>query len=127
MEHGFVGRTIDRIVADARVIRGASEAIVLVGIIVFGVSYFGFQHFHRERVAALKDRIAWQERLLAEYQTKLRGATPEEAATQIERLTTLLAEAQRSLSDFPIQLEQVAQLSREAAGCVWPPLAGCRP
>jgi hypothetical protein len=28
---------------------------------------------------------------------------------------------------FPIQLEQVAQLSREAAGCVWPPLAGCRP
>jgi hypothetical protein len=33
-----------------------------------------------------------------------------------------------TISPFiPIQLEQVAQLSREAAGCVWPPLAGCRP
>ena len=33
MEYDFVGRIIDRLVADARVIRGAPEAIVLVGIL----------------------------------------------------------------------------------------------
>jgi len=29
--------------------------------------------------------------------------------------------------DLPIRLEQVAQLPREAVGCAWPHLAGCRP
>ena len=91
MEYDFVGRIIDRLVADARVIRGAPEAIVLVGIIVFGVSYSGFQHFHRERVADLNGRLASQDQLLAEYWTKLT-----ETGTQIEKLTTALADAEKS-------------------------------
>jgi hypothetical protein len=45
MDHGFLAPIIDRVVANARVIRGASEAVALVGIITLGVSYFGFQHF----------------------------------------------------------------------------------
>jgi len=113
MEHGLVGRIIDRLVADARVIRRAPEAIVLVGIIVLGVSYSGFQHFHRERVAALIDRIASQDRLLADYRTKLRGATPDEAATQIERLTILLAETQRGLREAKSKPVSVENRSRD--------------
>jgi hypothetical protein len=113
MEHGFVGRIIDRLVADAKVIRGAPEAIFLVGIIVLGVSYSGFQHFHRERVAALNDRIASQDRLLADYRTKLKGATPDEAATQIERLTILLAEAQKSLREAKSKPVSVENRSRD--------------
>lgn len=93
MEHGFPTRIIDRVVANARVIRWAPEAVALVGIITVGVSYFAFQHFHRERVAALNDRIAAQERLLADYRTKLKGA--EQAAAEIEKLTSSLAETQK--------------------------------
>jgi len=44
-----------------------------VGIITLGLSYFAFQHFDHERVAALNDRILSQERLLIDYRTKLRG------------------------------------------------------
>jgi hypothetical protein len=108
MKHGFFARIIDRAVANARVIRGAPEAVALVGIITLGVSYFAFQHFHRERVAALNDRILSQERLLIDYRTKLRGATPEEAATRIEKLTSSLAETQKSLSEAkrkPVSVE----------------------
>jgi uncharacterized protein HemX len=95
MEHGFSARINDRAVANARVIRGAPEAVALTVIITLGVSYFAFQHFHRERVAALNDRILSQERLLIDYRTKLKGA--EAAAAQIEKLTSSLAAAQESL------------------------------
>jgi hypothetical protein len=74
MEHGFSARINDRAVANARVIRGAPEAVALTVIITLGVSYFAFQHFHRERVAALNDRILSQERLLIDYRAKLKGA-----------------------------------------------------
>lgn len=99
MEHRLITRIVDRAVANARVIQGAPEAVVLVGIIILGVSYFILQHFHRERVAAFNDRIASQEQLLADYRTKLRGATPDDVAVQIEKLTNLLAETQNSLSE----------------------------
>jgi hypothetical protein len=112
MEHGFVGRTIDRVVADARVLRGAPEAVVLVGIIAF-VCYFGFQHFYRERFAALNDRITSQDRLLVDYRTKLKGVTPDEAATQIERLTISLAETQESLSEAKSKPVAVENRSRD--------------
>jgi hypothetical protein len=97
-ERGLLVRITDRAIANARVIRGAPEAIALTAIVAVGMSYFAFQQFHRERVAALNDRIASHERLITEYRTKLKGATPDEAATQIEKLTSLLADAQRSLS-----------------------------
>jgi hypothetical protein len=96
MEHRFVARILDRVVANARAIRRAPEVVALVGIITLGVSSFAFQHFHLERVAALSDTIASQERLLADYRTQLKGA--EEAAAQIEKLTSSLAETQRSLN-----------------------------
>jgi hypothetical protein len=99
MERGLLVLVIDRAVANARVIRRAPEAVALVGIITLGLSYFAFQHFDHERVAALNDRILSQERLLIDYRTKLRGATPEEAAAQIEKLAGSLAEAQKSLSE----------------------------
>ena len=66
MEHGVLTRITDRVVANARVIRGAPETVVLVGIITLGVSAFAFQYYHRERVAALTDRISSRERLLAD-------------------------------------------------------------
>ena len=106
MVHRFVARILDRVVANARVIRRAPEVVALVGIITLGVSSFAFQHLHLERVAALNDTIASQERLLAGYRTKLKGA--DEAAAQIEKLTSSLAEAQESLRQAkttPISVE----------------------
>ena len=114
MERGFLGRIIDRVLSNARVIRGAPEAIVLVGIIAAGVSYVALQHFHREHVGALNDRIASQERLLADYRSKLRGATPDEAATQIENLTSLLAETQKGLSEAKSKLVSADKRSRDS-------------
>ena len=113
MNPGLLARIIDRVVANARVIREAPEAIALVGIITFGLSYFAFQHLHGERVAALNNRILSQERLLIDYRAKLRGATPEEAATQIEKLTGLLAEAQKSLSEAKSKPVSVENRSRD--------------
>jgi hypothetical protein len=113
MERGFLVRIIGRIAANARVIRRAPETIALVGIITLAVSFFGFQHFHRGQVASLDDRIASQERLLADYRTKLRGATPDEAASQIEKLTSLLAETQKSLSEAKSHPASVERRSRD--------------
>jgi hypothetical protein len=111
MEHGFPTRIVDRAVANARVIRRAPEAVALAGIIMLGLAYFAFQHFHRERVAVLNDRIASQERLLADYRTKLKGA--EQAADQIENLTGSLAETQKSLSEVKNKLASVEKRSRD--------------
>ena len=111
MEHGFPTRIIHRVVANARVVRWAPEAVALVGIITLGGSYFAFQHFHRERVAALNDRVASQERLLADYRTRLKAA--EEAAAQIEKLTSSLAETQKSLSEAKGKLASVEKRSRD--------------
>jgi hypothetical protein len=104
---------IDRGTANARLIRGAPESIALTLIVAIGVSYFAFQHFHRERVAVLNDRISSQESLLNDYRTKLRGATPEEAATQIEKLTGLLAETQKSLNEARVKPISVQNRSRD--------------
>ena len=111
MKHRLFTRIIDRVVANARVIRWAPEAVALVGIITLGVSYFAFQHFHRERVAALNDRILSQERLLADYRIKLKGA--EEPATQVEKLTSLLAETRKSLREAKSTLASVENRSRD--------------
>jgi hypothetical protein len=106
MDAGLLARITDRVVANARVVRGAPEAIALMGIITLGVSYFTFQHLHRESVAALYDRISSQERLLIDYRTKLEGA--EQAAAEIEKLTRSLAAAQESLRQAkatPVSIE----------------------
>jgi len=113
MAHSFLVQITDRVVANARVIRRAPETIALTAIITLGVSYFGFEHFHRQGVAALNDRITSQERLLADYRTKLSGATPDEAATQIEELRTVLAETQKSLSEANSKPVSVENRSRD--------------
>jgi hypothetical protein len=111
MEQGFPTRIIDRVLANARVIRWAPEAVALVGIITLGVSYFVLQHFHRERVATLNDRILSQERLLIDYRNKLKVA--EGATAQIEKLTSSLAEAQKSLSEAKSKLASAEKRSRD--------------
>jgi hypothetical protein len=78
-----------------------------------GGSYFFFQHFYWERVAALKDSISSQEAMLNDYRTKLGGATPEQAATQIEKLTGLLAETQKSLNEARVKPAPVQNRSRD--------------
>jgi hypothetical protein len=107
MDPGLFPRIIDRFVANARVIRRAPEAVALVGIIMLGVSYFAFQHFHRESVAALNDKLSSQDRLLIDYRAKLKGA--EATAAQIEKLTSSLAAAQESLrqaKSTPVSIEK---------------------
>jgi hypothetical protein len=111
MEHRFVARILDRVVANARVIRRAPEVVALVGIITLVVSSLAFQHFYLERVAALNDTIASQERLLADYRTKLKGA--DEAAAQIEKLTSSLAEAQESLRQAKTTPVSMGKQSRD--------------
>jgi hypothetical protein len=113
MEHGLFSSMMDRVVANVRVTSEAPEAIALTAILAIGMSYFSFQQFYRERLAALDDRIVSQERLLTDYQTKLRGATPEEAATQIEKLTSLLADTQKSLNEIKSKAASVDNRSRD--------------
>jgi hypothetical protein len=98
MERGLFAAIRNRVLANARVLIGAPEAVALVGVVSIGVSYFAFDNLHRERVAALNETIASQERLLTNYRTKLKGASPDEAAKQFEKLASQLAETQRSLS-----------------------------
>ena len=113
MEHGILVRIIDRAVANARVIRGAPEAIALAGIIAFGISYLVFQHLHREQVTVLNHKIASQERLLVDYRTELKGVAPDEAEAQIEKLTSLLAETQKKLSEAKSKPASVENRSRD--------------
>jgi hypothetical protein len=102
----------DRIVANARVVYGA-PAFALLGIVTLGLSYLVLQEFHRERLAILNDRIASQEVMLGEYRTKLKGATPEQAAAQIERLTNLLGDTQKVLNELKSRLASLESLPRD--------------
>jgi hypothetical protein len=114
MGDSLFARITDRLVANVRLIRGAPEAIAITLLVAVGIFYFALQHFESERLLELNDRIASQERLLTDYQTKLRGATPEEAAAQIEKLTGLLADAQKSLSVAKSKPASVENRSRDS-------------
>ena len=113
MQQGLLGRIIDRVVANTRVIRGAPEAVALAGIITFGISYLVFQHLHREQVTVLNHKIAAQERLLVDYRTELKGVAPDEAEAQIEKLTSLLAETQKKLSEAKSKPASAENRSRD--------------
>ena len=102
MQSGFLSRSVDRLVANARAIRGAPEAILLVVIVGIGISGFGFLHY-RERLSDLNGRLASQDTLLTEYRTKLT-----EAETQVMKLTSALAGAEKRLKaakDKPVLVE----------------------
>ena len=114
MEHGLVARIADRMTADARMVKEAPKVVfVLLGIMTLGLSYLVLQEFHRERLAVLNDRIASQEALLGEYRTKLKGATPEQAASQIEQLTKLLGDTQKALNDVKNRVTSLENLPRD--------------
>jgi uncharacterized coiled-coil protein SlyX len=113
MQDGFRSRIIDRLVANARAIRGAPEAIGVVAIIAMGIAAFGFQQ-SRERLAELNERLATQDRVLGDYRTKLAEYRTKltEAGTQIEKLSTSLADAEKRVTaakDIPRSVENRAR------------------
>jgi hypothetical protein len=106
MQSGFLSRSVDRLVANARAIRGAPEAILLVVIGGIGICGFGFQHY-RERLADLNAQLVSRDRLLTEYRTKLT-----EAETQVMKLTSALAGAEKRLKaakDKPVLVENASR------------------
>jgi hypothetical protein len=113
MEHGFVGRILDRAVVNLAGVKAAPEAFVLLAIITFGVSYFAFRQLERESLSVLENKMALQEVRITEYRNRLNGATPEEAATQIEKLTKMLAAAQASPNEAKTQEASVDGRSRD--------------
>jgi hypothetical protein len=99
---GFLSRSVDRLVANARVLRAAPEAILLLLIVGIGICGFGLQHY-RERLADLNAQLVSRDWSLTEYRTKLT-----EAETQVAKLTIALAAAEKRLtaaSDRPISVE----------------------
>jgi hypothetical protein len=100
MGRGLVARIGDRVMANARGVGGAPVVFVLSGIMTLGLCYLVLQEFHREQLAVLNDRIASQEGLLSEYRTRLKGATPEQAAAQIVQLTNQLGDTEKILNEL---------------------------
>src|SRR5438132_3306749 len=99
MGRRFVAWVRNRILANFAAIKAAPEALLLAMIITIGVSYLAFQRAEGEHIAVLENKIAEREALITEYRSKLNGATPEQAANEIEKLKKTLAEAQRSLDE----------------------------
>ena len=90
---------LNRVRANFAGIKAAPEALLLLMIIAIGVSYLAFQRVEGEHLAVLENKIAAREALITEYRRKLNGATPEQAANDIEKLTKTLADAQRNLNE----------------------------
>jgi hypothetical protein len=82
-------------------------------MIAIGVSYLAFQRVQGEHLAALENQIAEREALIAEYRTKLNGATPEQAANEIEKLTKTLADAQKNLNEAKTKTASVDARPRD--------------
>ncbi len=113
MEHGFAARMLARTKANLDGVKAAPEAFLLLAIITFGVSSFAFRQFDREPFAVLEDKVALQEAQITEYRNKLNGATPGEAAIEIEKLTKMLEAAQASLNEAKTQGASVDGRSRD--------------
>jgi hypothetical protein len=83
MEHGLIARIADRAAANARVIRGAPEAVAFVGIITLGVSYFASSHIaveDRETDSRLKRVWFWLHS--GSFVSQLRGWSVSRSASQ---------------------------------------------
>ncbi len=89
----------NRVLANFACIKTSPEAFVLLIIVAIGVSYLAFQRIQGEHLAVLENKIAEREALITEYRSKLNGATPQQAANEIEKLTKSLADAQRNLNE----------------------------
>src|SRR6266436_1824315 len=102
MGRGFVAWVRNRVLANFAGIKAAPEAFLLLMIITIGVFYLFYLSFQRvqgEHLAVLENKIAAREALIAEYRSKLTGATPQQDANEIEKLTKMLADAQRNLNE----------------------------
>ena len=99
MDHGIVAPVLSRARSNFAGIKAAPGAILLLMIITIGVAYLAFQRVQAEQLAILENRIAEREALIAEYRSKLNGATPQQAANEIEKLTKTLADTQRNLNE----------------------------
>jgi hypothetical protein len=89
----------NRVLANLAGIKTAPEVFLLLTVVAIGVWYLAFQRIEGEHLAALENKIAEREALITEYRSKLNGATPEQAANEIEKLTKSLADAQRNLNE----------------------------
>jgi hypothetical protein len=108
MGRGFVAWVRNRILANFAAIKAAPEAFLLLMIITAGVSYLAFQRAEGEHLAVLETKIAAREALIAEYRSKLNGATNE-----IEKLTKTLAEAQSNLNEAKTKAASVNAKPRD--------------
>ena len=95
MDHGFV---LDRVRSNFAGIRAAPAALLLL-MVAIGVSYLALQRVQGEHLAVLENKIAEREALIGEYRSKLNGATPQQAADEIDKLKKTLADAQRDLNE----------------------------
>jgi hypothetical protein len=97
MGRRFVAWVRNRALKNVAGIKTAPEAFLLLMIITIGVFYLFYlaiQRVQGEQLAVLENKIAEREALIAEYRSKLNGATNE-----IEKLTKTLADAQRNLNE----------------------------
>jgi hypothetical protein len=94
MDAGSVAWVRNRVSTNFAGIKATPEALLLLMIITIGVSYLAHQRVQGEHLAVLENKIGEQEALITEYRGKLNGATNE-----IEKLTKMLADAQRNLNE----------------------------
>jgi hypothetical protein len=99
MDAGSVAWARNRALTNFAGIKATLGAFLLLMIITIGVSYLVFQRVEGEHLAVLENKIAEREALITEYRSKLNGATPQQAANEIEKLTKILADAQRNLNE----------------------------
>src|SRR6266446_3386602 len=99
MDHGLLARVLNRVRSNFAGIKAAPEALLLLTIIAIGATYLALQRVQGGQLAVLENKIAEREALITEYRSKLNGATPQQAASDIEKLTKTLAEAQRNLNE----------------------------
>jgi hypothetical protein len=108
MDAGSVAWARNRALTNFAGIKAALGASLLLMIITIGVSYLVFQRVQAEQLAILENKIAEREALIAEYRSKLNGATNE-----IEKLTRTLADAQRDLNEAKTKAASIGVRPRD--------------
>ena len=70
MEHGLIAWFLDRCQENARVIKQAPEAFVIMAIMIAVLVYIAVNKLHSERFADLNDRIAFLDDRLKDYESR---------------------------------------------------------
>ena len=82
---GFFERMVERARANADGVSAAPEAFVVLAIVAVGIPCLVLRQSYGERLTVLQGKLATQQALLAEYRTRLRGASTGEAAAPAEK------------------------------------------